>query len=310
MATKLKTGIGNLELNTPLLPASGTYGNGREYSELVDLKNWGAMVTKGITLEPRSGNSGIRIIETPAGILNSIGLQNPGVEFFLKEEMPFLVNLGLPVIANIAGRRLRDYEELARRLSTHPGISGLEVNVSCPNVREGGLAFGTNPDLVFEITSRLRKITDLPLIIKLTPNVADVTAIASSAEAGGADAVSLINTVMGMEIDVEEQKPLLGNVVGGLSGPCVKPVALRMVYQVYRKVNIPVIGMGGITHGEDAIAFFLAGASAISLGTVNFVNPRAPKEINEYIEGYMRRKGIKEIKDLVGLAHREGGKNG
>ncbi len=305
MASKLKTRIGSLEMNNPLLTASGTYGNGREYSSIIDLNCWGALVTKGLTLEPRAGNSGVRIVETPAGILNSIGLQNPGIEYFLREEVPFLEELEVPVIANIAGRRIRDYEELARRLDPISAVAALEVNVSCPNVREGGLAFGTNPDLVFEITSRLRKITAKPLIIKLTPNVASVGAIAVQAEKAGADAVSLINTLMGMEIDIERQKPMLGNIVGGLSGPAVKPVALRMVYQVFRQIKIPIIGMGGITKGEDAVAFLLAGARAVALGTVNFVNPQAPVEIKEYIGQYMQRHNFSNVEEMVGLAHQE-----
>ncbi len=305
MNSKLKTKIGSLQLNNPLLTASGTYGNGKEFSSFLDLHSWGGLVTKGLTLDSRTGNSGIRIVETPAGILNSIGLQNPGIEYFLREEIPFLEKLEIPVIANIAGRRIRDYEELARRLDPVPAVSALEVNVSCPNVREGGLAFGTNPALIYEITSRLRVITDKPLIIKLTPNVTDVGAIALQAEKAGADAVSLINTLLGMEIDIEQKKPLLGNVVGGLSGPAVRPVALRMIYQVYRQISIPIIGMGGITRGEDAVAFILAGARAVALGTVNFVNPRAPLEIREYILKYMERHNFSSLNSMVGLAHQE-----
>jgi len=305
MTPKLNTKIGSLNLENPLLTASGTYGNGREYSDLVDLKSWGGLVTKGLTLEPRSGNKGVRIVETPAGILNSIGLQNPGIEYFVREEIPFLEKQEIPVIVNIAGRRIRDYEELTRRLDPFPCISAFEVNVSCPNVREGGLAFGTNPGLVYEITSRLREVTQKPLIIKLTPNVADVGAIAIQAEKAGADAVSLINTLMGMEIDIETCRPLLGNTVGGLSGPAVKPVALRMVYQVYRQVKIPIIGMGGITKGEDAVAFLLAGARAIALGTVNFVNPKAPLEIKEFIFDYMKRHNFSSLENMVGVAHQE-----
>ncbi len=305
MEPKIQSRIGSLELNNPLLTASGTYGNGREYSNYIDLHCWGGLVTKGLTLESRSGNSGIIIVETAAGILNSIGLQNPGIEYFIKEELPFLEKLKIPVIVNIAGRRIRDYEELARRLDPFSTVSALEVNVSCPNVREGGLAFGTNPGLVYEITARLREITTKPLIIKLTPNVADVGEIAIQAEKAGADAVSLINTLMGMEIDVERQKPMLGNIVGGLSGPAVKPVALRMIYQVYRQIKIPIIGMGGITKGEDAVAFLLAGARAIALGTVNFVNPKAPLEIKNYLLDYMRRHNFSSLEEMVGLAHRE-----
>ncbi len=298
--------IGSLSLKNPIMTASGTYGVGREYSDLIDIKKLGAIVTTGITLEYRSGNRSPRIVETPAGILNSIGLQNAGVEHFLKEEIQFLKTLSVPTIVNIAGRRLRDYEEITRRLSDKEGISGLEVNVSCPNVREGGLAFGTNPRLVYELTSRLRKITDLPLIVKLTPNVTDIGEIALSAQEAGADAVSLINTLLGMEINVHKQKPVLGNVYGGLSGPAIRPVALRMVYQVYKRIRIPIIGMGGIISGEDVIAFLLAGASAVALGTVNFVNPQAPLEVLAYLKSYMRDYGFASIGELTGLAHKEG----
>ncbi len=298
--------IGSLALKNPIMTASGTYGVGREYSDLIDINKLGAIVTTGITLESRSGNRSPRIVETPAGILNSIGLQNAGVEYFLKEEVPFLKTLKVPTIVNIAGRRLRDYEEITRRLNGKEGICGLEVNVSCPNVREGGLAFGTNPHLVYELTGRLRKITDLPLIVKLTPNVTDIGEIALSAQEAGADAVSLINTLLGMEIDVQKQKPILGNVYGGLSGPAIKPVALRMVYQVYKRITIPIIGMGGVISGEDVVAFLLAGASAVALGTVNFVNPQAPLEVLAYLKSYMRDHGFSSISELTGLAHEEG----
>ncbi len=306
MKADLTTKIGPITLDNPIFTASGTYGTGKEYSQYISLSQLGALVTKGVTLDYRSGNPYPRMVETPAGILNSIGLQNGGVDYFIKEEIPHLEKLSIPVIVNIAGRRLRDYEELARRLSEQPAVKGLEVNVSCPNVREGGLAFGTNPRLVYEITSRLRKITQLPLIVKLTPNVSDVGQIALSAQEGGADAVSLINTLLGMEVDIWKQKPILGNIFGGLSGPAVKPVALRMVYQVYQRIKIPIIGMGGITRGEDAVAFMLAGAKAIALGTVNFVNPKAPVQIKEFLLDYMEKQGICSVEELVGKAHRKG----
>lgn len=302
----LTTRIGSLVLKNPIMTASGTYGVGREYSKYIDLKELGALVTTGITLEYRPGNIPPRIVETPAGILNSIGLQNEGVEHFVSEDIPYLKSLKIPVIVNIAGRRLRDYEEIARRLSDKEGVDALEINVSCPNVREGGLAFGTNPRLVYELTARIRETTKLPIIVKLTPNVTDIGEVALQAQEAGADAVSLINTILGMEIDIEKKKPILGNIYGGLSGPAIRPIALRMVYQVYKRVKIPIIGMGGITSGQDAVAFLLAGAKAIALGTVNFINPKVPLEIIDYLKRYMDKHGFKDLSEMVGLAHREG----
>lgn len=305
MTVDLSTDLGGLTLKNPVLTASGTYGCGREYSEYLDLKELGALTTKGVTLEAREGNPPPRMVETPAGILNSIGLQNPGLEYFIRQEMPYLRSLGIPIVVNIAGRRLRDYEELTRRLSDQEGISALEINVSCPNVREGGLAFGTNPRLVFDLTMRLRKITSLPLIVKLTPNVTQIQSIARAAEEGGASAISLINTVLGMEIDIHAQKPVLGNSMGGLSGPAIRPIALRMVYQVYKEVQIPIIGMGGIMDGKDAVAFLLAGASAVAIGTANFVDPQVPLKIKTYIEEYLKDHTMNGLWQIIGLIHKE-----
>lgn len=304
--TDLSVSLGPLKLNNPVMTASGTYGNGREYSQYIDLKELGALVSKGITLEERRGNSQPRIVEKVGGIINSIGLQNPGLEYFIRHEVPFLNQLKIPLIVNIAGRRFRDYEELTRRLNVIDCVSALEVNVSCPNVREGGLAFGTNPQLVEDLTRRLRKITTKALIIKLTPNVTDITAIAKAAQRGGADGVSLINTLLAMEIDTEKQKPVLGNGLGGLSGPAVMPVALRMVYQVYQAVKIPIIGMGGIMNGRDAVAFMLAGASAIAIGTANFIDPQTPVKVKKYLKEYCQRHNISAAELLIGKAHKGG----
>ncbi len=295
--------IGGIKMKNPVATASGTFGYGREYAGFVDLNRLGAVVVKGTTLLPRPGNPTPRIAETPAGILNSIGLENPGVEAVIERHLPYLARFDVPVIVNIAGDRVEDYVGLAARLDGQPGVAGLEVNISCPNVEKGGLAFGSDPDSAAEVIREVRAATRLPVIAKLSPNVTSIAAVAESVAMAGADAVSLINTLLGMVIDVNARRPLLANVMGGLSGPAVRPVAVRAVWQVFRAVKIPLIGMGGIMCAEDALQFIMAGASAVAVGTASFVNPRAALDVLEGIEAYMRDNNIGDIKDLIGIAH-------
>lgn len=293
-----------LIMKNPVMTASGTFGFGREYSRLYDLNRLGAITVKGITIEPRRGNPPPRLIETPSGILNSIGLQNPGLEGFIGDELPYLRRLSTPVIVNISGNTIEEYAFLASELDRVEGVSALEVNVSCPNVKEGCMAFGIKKDSLFSVVSAVRKSTTLPVIVKLSPNVRDIAEMAETAENAGADAVSLVNTFLGMAIDIDRKKPLLANTFGGLSGPAIKPIALRMVWEVYERVDIPVIGMGGIMNWRDAVEFILAGAASVAVGTANFVNPTAPLEIIDGIENYMIREGINDIRELIGLGHR------
>ncbi len=292
--------IGGLRLANPVMPASGTFGYGEEYADFVDLNRLGAVVVKGLSLDPSPGNPPPRIIETAAGMLNAIGLQNVGVRAFIAEKLPYLRNFAVPVIVNFFGETVEEYERLAEILSGTEGVHGLEVNVSCPNVKCGGLAFGTDPTVVGEVTRRVRRVTGLPLIIKLSPNVADIAAIAEAAEAEGADAVSLINTMTGMSVDVDRRVPHLRNVTGGLSGPAIKPVALRMVWQVVHRVRIPVIGLGGIATARDALEFLIVGAKAVQVGTANFGNPRATLDILTGIEQYLAEHGIGDINEIIG----------
>jgi dihydroorotate dehydrogenase (NAD+) catalytic subunit len=294
----MEVDIGGLRLKNPIMTASGTYGFGREYSEYYDLSKLGAVVVKGLTLKPREGNKAPRIAETPAGILNSVGLQNPGIEAFLQQELPFLRKYNTAVIANIAGNTIEEYCQMADKLGA--SIDAIELNISCPNVKEGGVAFGTKCDSVYGITKAVKQHCKVPLIVKLSPNVTDITEIALAAEEAGADCLSLINTLLGMSIDINTRRPILANVVGGLSGPAVKPVAVRMVYQVAKAVNIPVIGMGGISSWQDAIEFMLAGADAVAIGTYNFVNPNAPIEIIEGMAQYMKKNGCNSLSDIKG----------
>jgi len=291
--------IAGIDMKTPVMTASGTFGFGLEYSDYIDVNQLGALVVKGTTLRPRSGNSGRRITETPAGMLNAIGLENPGVEEFLSNTLPKLAGYDVPVIVNIAGNTVEEYGELASFLSV-PGVSAIEINISCPNVKQGGIAFGTDCPSATAVVRAVRDNTSLPVIVKLSPNVTDIVVMAQAVEAAGADAVSLINTLLGMAIDIDSWRPVLGNVVGGLSGPAVKPVALRMVWQVARAVKCPVIGMGGIMTAQDAIEFLLAGASAVAVGTANFVNPRACSEIAAGIQDYLVERGLKDVSQLVG----------
>lgn len=287
-------------MNNPVLVASGTFGYGEEYAQLIDLNELGGIITKAVTLKPREGNPPPRLAETPAGLLNAIGLENPGMDVFLKEKLPFLRGFQTAIIVNIAGEKEEEYLRLAERLNQARGISALEVNISCPNVKEKGLIFSTDPEQTFSLVKKLREITDIPLIVKLTPNVTDITETAQASEEAGAEALSLINTVLGMSIDVERRKPKLGNITGGLSGPAIRPIAVRGVWQTFQKVNLPLIGMGGITNAEDALEFILAGASAVAIGTANFVDPKTALKVIEGIKQYMQVKGIKNFKDLIG----------
>ncbi len=298
---KIDTGveIGGLKLKNPVIAASGTFGFGKEYAEFIDLNKIGGVSVKGLTLESRKGNPPPRIAETPAGILNSVGLQNPGVFVFIKEYIPFLRGFDTKIIANVAGNTVSDYLKMVEILSD-ADIDAIELNVSCPNVKKGCAAFGSSREGVAEITGSVRKLSEKPLIVKLTPNVSNIAEIAKAAEDAGADAVSLINTILGMAIDIHSKRPILANNFGGLSGPAVKPVALRMVYEVSQRVNIPVIGMGGITTGEDAVEFLLAGAHAVMVGTANFINPAACLDILDGIVNYMERYKLGRINEVVG----------
>jgi dihydroorotate dehydrogenase (NAD+) catalytic subunit len=291
------------KLINPVMTASGTFGYGMEYEHLFDIQKLGAIVCKGTALEPWEGNPQPRIAETPDGMLNSIGLQNIGVEALIKEKTPVWAGWQVPVIVNIVGRTIDDYAGVAARLDKVPGVAGLEVNISCPHVKAGGAEFGVNPESAAKVTAAVRKATSLPVIMKLTPNTAEIVHIAQDVAAAGADALCLINTVRGMAINIKTRKPLLGNGYGGLSGPAIKPVALYMVYQVFKAVNIPIIGCGGITTANDAIEFFMAGATAIEVGTASFKNPRAPMDILEGISGYLKKEKIEDIRELIGAAH-------
>jgi dihydroorotate dehydrogenase (NAD+) catalytic subunit len=298
---RLAVDIGRLHMRTPVTTASGTFGFGLEFTDFVDLEKIGAITVKGTTLKPRSGNKGQRVVETPAGILNCVGLENPGVEYFLKTTLPKLRQYKVPVIVNMDGDTPEEYGELAAMLNVD-GVDALEINISCPNVAQGGLAFGTCPDSAEEVVTAVKKHTDKTVITKLSPNVTDITEIARAVEAAGSDGVSLINTLLGMKIDVEKQAPVLGNIMGGLSGPAIHPVAVRMVYQVAQAVKIPIIGMGGIMCAEDALEFFLAGATAVAIGTGNFRNPALAETISRDLLAYLDKHGIKNINDIRGKA--------
>lgn len=292
--------LGSLVLANPVLTASGTFGYAAEFARLVDLNRLGGVVVKGISLEPRPGNPPPRVVETPCGMLNAIGLENVGVKRFIRDKMPFLRTCGCRVIVNILGDSIEEYGALAAELSGVAGIDALEVNISCPNVKKGGVAFGTVPEMAAAVTRAVKQATDLPVIVKLSPNVTDIAAMARAVEDGGADALSLINTLIGMAIDVRTRRPRLANVIGGLSGPAIKPVALRMVWQAASAVSIPVIGIGGIGTAEDAIEFLLAGATAIQVGTANFYNPAAAGQIVAGIEDYLRLQGESSVRAIVG----------
>jgi len=296
----LRVKLGKLELKNPVLVASGTFGYGEEYAELVDLNKLGGIMTKAVTLRPKEGNPPPRLVEVPCGLLNAIGLENPGLEVFIREKLPFLRKFDTKIIVNIAGEKEDDYLQIAKRLSKENGVDALEVNISCPNVKEGGLSFGTDPKVIYLLVKRLKEVCELPLILKLTPNVTDIKEVAKAAEEGGADILSLVNTVLAMAVDVDTQRPKLGNIVGGLSGPAIRPIAVRMVWEVSGAVNIPIIGMGGIMKAEDALEFVIAGASAVAVGTANFVDPRTPLKVIEGIGRYLKDKGIDSFASLVG----------
>lgn len=294
----LKVNIGNLEFKNPVFVASGTFGFGKEYSQYVDLNKLGAIMVKGLTLNPKEGNPPPRIYETPSGILNSVGLQNPGVDGFLKDELPFLKKFDTKVIVNIAGETIEEFVTMAQKLDID-GVHALELNVSCPNVKEGGMAFGVNPNSIYEITKRVKGVTNKIVIVKLTPNVADIKIYAKAAEDGGADAVSLINTITGMAVDINSRKPIFKNIFAGLSGPAVKPIALKYVYEAKKAVSIPVIGMGGISSAEDAIEFMIVGATAVAIGTYNFINPTCTMDILEDIKKYMNKNNVSDINQII-----------
>jgi len=296
----LRVNIGSLTIANPVMTASGTFGYAREFANLVNLHRLGAVIVKGISLNPRSGNAPPRIVETACGMLNSIGLQNVGVDRFISEKMSYLTGLNIPVIVNILGDSLVEYQEITERLAGVPGVAGIEVNISCPNVKKGGVAFGTDPSMAAAVTEGVKKRAGVPVMVKLSPNVSDIALVARAVEDGGADSISLINTLIGMAIDLKTRRPVLANVIGGLSGPAIKPVALRMVYQVASAVSIPVIGIGGIDSPEDALEFMLAGASAIQVGTANFVNPRVSEEIVEGIGNYVTEEKLPSVRSLIG----------
>lgn len=294
-----KVNLAGVILNNPVMTASGTFGSGTEYSEFVDLNQIGGVVTKGVANIPWTGNLTPRIAETYGGMLNAVGLQNPGIDVFIQRDIPFLRKYNTKIIVNVCGKTTEDYLEVVDKLSDQP-VDLLEINISCPNVKEGGIAFGQDPKAVEKITKEVKKHAKQPVIMKLSPNVTDITEMAKAAEAGGADVLSLINTLTGMKIDVNKRAFVLANKTGGLSGPAIKPIAVRMVYQTANAVDIPIIGMGGIMNAEDAIEFILAGAAAVSVGTANFVNPYATVEIAKGIKAYMKKYQIEDINDLIG----------
>jgi dihydroorotate dehydrogenase (NAD+) catalytic subunit len=296
----LKVNLGAIELQNPVMTASGTFGYAREFEGLVDLNRLGAIIVKGLSLEPTKGNPPPRIVETACGMLNAIGLENVGIDVFVKEKLPFLQTLFPPIFANIYGRSIEEYAELAARVDELEAISGVEVNISCPNVKAGGIAFGADPNSAFNVVKAVRKKTSKQLIVKLSPNVTDITIIARSAEEAGADALSLINTITGMAIDIKTRRPKIANITAGLSGPAIKPVALRMVWQVAQAAKIPVIGIGGIMTAVDALEFFIAGATAVQIGTANFVNPHTTLYIIDGIEKFLVKKKIDRVADIIG----------
>lgn len=299
MDIKTSVNIAGVELKNPVMTASGTFGSGKEYSEFVDLNKLGAVVTKGVAAIPWQGNNTPRVAEVYGGMLNAVGLQNPGIDLFMKRDLEFLKDYDTKVIVNVCGKTVPDYVEVVEKLSDS-SADLLEINISCPNVKEGGIAFGQNPKMVEEITSELKKHSKKPIIMKLSPNVTDITETARAAEAGGADALSLINTLTGMKIDINRRSFVLANKTGGMSGPAIKPIAVRMVYQVANACKLPIIGMGGIRTAEDALEFIMAGATAVAIGTANFINPYTTVEVAEGIENYMKKNGVADINELIG----------
>jgi dihydroorotate dehydrogenase (NAD+) catalytic subunit len=296
---QMRVDIGGIEIKNPVMTASGTFGYASEFEDLVDLNRLGAIVVKGLSLEPSRGNPPPRIVETPCGMLNAIGLENVGLAAFVKEKLPFLRRLDTPIFVNVYGKSTKEYAELAARLEDIDGVSGIEVNISCPNVKSGGMAFGAYPESAAEVVRAIRKQTTKPMMVKLSPNVTDITEIAKNVEAEGADSISLINTITGMAIDIETRRPKIANITGGLSGPAIKPVALRMVWQVAQAVNVPVVGIGGIMTAKDALEFLIAGAVAVQIGTANFINPHATTDVIDGIETFLMERNISDISDII-----------
>ncbi|MEC0251545.1 dihydroorotate dehydrogenase [Bacillus halotolerans] len=296
----LEVKLPGLDLKNPIIPASGCFGFGKEFARFYDLSCLGAIMIKATTKEPRFGNPTPRVAETGAGMLNAIGLQNPGLESVLENELPWLEQFDTPIIANVAGSQVEDYVEVAQHISKAPNVHALELNISCPNVKTGGIAFGTNPAMAADLTKAVKKVSDVPVYVKLSPNVANITEIAVAIEEAGADGLTMINTLIGMRLDLKSGKPILANKTGGLSGPAVKPVAIRMVYEVSQAVSIPIIGMGGVQTAEDALEFLLAGASAVAVGTANFVNPFACPDIIEQLPVVLRRYGYESVEECIG----------
>lgn len=301
MDTKAK--IGNLVLKNPITVASGTAGYGEELAKYMDIAKIGAVFTKGLSVNPRRGNPGNRILETPSGVLNSIGLENVGMEEFIDKKLPFILKAGATPIPNIAGHSIEENIEMCRVLSTTNGIEAVELNVSCPNVKQGGMAFGTNMEVFCDLLEKARKATECALIVKLSPNVTDVSSFAVAAEKIGADAVSAVNTFLGMKIDIKKKKPHFNNKVAGLSGPAIKPMAVRIIYQVFEKISIPIIGQGGISNLDDVIEFMMAGASAVSLGTANMIEPAVSEKLVTELEEYMKRESVNSLSEIIGVAH-------
>lgn len=297
----LSVKIGGLNLQNPVLTASGTFGYGEEFADFIDLNRLGGFIVKGTTLEPRQGNSYPRMVETPSGMLNAVGLQNKGVDYFINSIYPRIKDYKTNIIVNVSGASIDDYLAVAEKLEPLAHIPAIEVNISCPNVKQGGMAFGTSPDGAAEVTRRLREAYSKTLIVKLSPNVTDIASIAKAVEAAGADAVSLVNTFMGMAIDVERQRPYLSTITGGLSGPAIRPIAVRMVWQVAKSVEIPVIGLGGIMNGRDALEFLMAGAKAVQIGTANFIDPTTTINVINEIEDYCHRHNISDINEIIGI---------
>lgn len=296
----LEVNVAGIRMKNPVMTASGTFGYGSEYVDFIDLNKLGAVVVKGITSVPWTGNAMPRIFETPSGMLNAIGLQNVGVDGFIDKKLPYLRNFDVPVIVNICGKQVEEYLEVTEKLDAADGVAAIELNISCPNLHCGGMSFGVDPKLTAELVKGVREKTTLPLLVKLSPNVTDITVIACAAEDAGADGLSVINTALGMAIDINTRRPQLANITGGLSGPAIKPIAIRMVWQVYNAVSIPIIGMGGIMTGDDAIEFFIAGASAVAVGTANFINPHASLDVADGIQDYLERHELGSIAELVG----------
>ncbi|ETA80854.1 dihydroorotate dehydrogenase [Youngiibacter fragilis] len=303
----LKVDLPGLSLKNPVMPASGCFGFGKEFAELYDLNILGSIMVKAVTRDLREGNQMPRLAETPSGMLNAIGLQNPGIDG-VEEEMKWLERYDIPIISNVAGYTEDEYAYVAERISKVRNVGALEINISCPNVKKGGITFGTDPDVAYSLTKRIKEVTGKPIYMKLSPNVTDIAAMARAVESGGADGITMINTLVGMRLDLATGRPVLANGTGGLSGPAVKPVAVRMVYEVYKAVKIPIIGMGGIRNAEDVLEFLYAGASAVAVGTANFVNPFVCRDIIEELPGVLRKYGFSSVKDAVGYSHRLGGR--